>query len=89
MSGSLTIVISFTGVLNLQHPVPHGVLIPGVGCHESPVIEAISRIVMRPGRTEKRKQAQSGVALQGAEACNEVGGRPTWLPAGWNGCLGD
>lgn len=36
-----TIVLGITSVLDLQHPLPGGVLIPRVCRHEGPVIEAI------------------------------------------------
>lgn len=43
-----TVVVGITGVLDLQHPFPGGVLIPRVRRHEGPVIEAIGREVVGP-----------------------------------------
>lgn len=39
--GLFTIVTGTSDVLNLQPPHPSGVLIPGVGGHEGPVIEPL------------------------------------------------
>lgn len=44
----LTIVAGASHVLNQQRPRPAGVLIPGVGGHEGPVVETLRRVIMRP-----------------------------------------
>lgn len=44
-----TIVVGLTGVFNLQDPFARGVLVPGMGRHESPVIKPICRVVVWPG----------------------------------------
>lgn len=41
-----TIVTGTGNILNLQPPHPHGILIPGVGGHERPVIKALWRVVV-------------------------------------------
>jgi len=39
---SPTVVVGIAGVLDLQHPLPGGVLVPRVCRHEGPVVEAVS-----------------------------------------------
>lgn len=60
-----TVVLGITGVLNLQHPLPRGVLIPRVRRHEGPVIEAIGREVVRP---EQQRQ-DVGVNISQTHPC--------------------
>lgn len=55
-----TIVVGFTGVLDLQGPLARGVLIPGMRCHEGPVIKPISRVVVRPGEKGAHSSEASG-----------------------------
>lgn len=47
-SSRLTVVAGARHVLDQQRPRPAGVLVPGVGGHESPVVEAFRRVIMRP-----------------------------------------
>lgn len=76
----LTVIVGLAGVLDLQHPVPHGVLVPRVGRHESPVVEAVGRVVVRsdPGGEEKSGTGQGG--LPGATTSG-VGWEQAYLAA--------
>lgn len=65
-----TIVLGITGVLNLQHPLSRGVLIPRVRRHEGPVIEAIGREVVGP--------EQQDVLTYPKVPCASRGQGPAW-----------
>lgn len=47
-SSRLTVVAGTSHVLDQQRPRSSGVLIPGVGGHESPVVETFRRVIVRP-----------------------------------------
>lgn len=38
--------VGFAGVLSLQDPLARGVLIPGMGYHEGPVLKSICGIIV-------------------------------------------
>lgn len=44
----VTIVTGTSHILDHKRPRPSGVLIPGVGGHERPVVETLWRVIMRP-----------------------------------------
>lgn len=50
LHGLFTIVSGtiLSDIVNLQRPRSYGVLVPGVGGHERPVIKALWRVVMWP-----------------------------------------
>lgn len=52
---AITIVTDSSHVLDLQHPFSTRVLIPGVGGHESPVIEALRGVIVRSERERDRE----------------------------------
>lgn len=51
-----TIVIKSSHILDLQGPFSPGVLIPGVGSHERPVVEAFGWVILRP--EDKRREEE-------------------------------
>lgn len=52
----LTVVAGSGHVLDLQSPGAGRVLVPGVGGHERPVVEAFGRVVVRPAAQTKAPQ---------------------------------
>lgn len=62
---AITIVAGSSHVLDLQHPFPTRVLIPGVGGHESPVIEALRGVIVRSERERDRMLHLTDSAILG------------------------
>ncbi len=84
---AITIVVGSSHVLNLQHPFSTRVLIPGVGGHESPVIEALRGVIVR---SERERDGMIHLTDSAILRVLSVWMHPlqslTWVQAVWSGC---
>ena len=88
-----TIVVCFAGVFNLQDPLARGVLVPGMGRHEGPIVKPVCRIVVRPGEEGARSCLRPlGDPSQGTPSPQHMDHTPSpqcsITPLGWKCLLG-